>query len=156
MTFQPQFNTRSQLSPRSLSLFVYRTLFHRCHFLSFYSSPSSVCFYTVPKSLQICLELQDIKLTCKEETSIHRGFCHSRLISFYSLSGLSVCLHVKDMRWVCACVCVLLCALCLCHSASCTYVTQSHFLYMVIFDICLTGTRGIARSVVCSCRCVCV
>lgn len=36
-------------------------------------------------------------------------FCHSGLISFYLPLGLSVCLHVKDMSWVCMCVCELLC-----------------------------------------------
>lgn len=95
-----------------------------------------------------------MKLTCKEETSIHRGFCYSRLISFYLLSELSVCLHVKDTSWVFVCMCYSM--ICVCHSASCTYVTQSRFLYMVIFDICLTGARGIACSTAHLGRCVCV
>lgn len=90
--------------PFSLSrYFCFLIFFFEPFFIPHHLLSSSTLF---PRSLLVCLELQEMKLTCKEETSIHRGFYHSRLISFYLLSGLSVSLHVKDMRWVCTCACM--------------------------------------------------
>lgn len=119
MTFQPQFNTRSEVS---LSL-SFSFSFSLCHhtLIHFLRNPFLfLCADTLRRLSNLFRLLRGYRIwnwlvqkKKKNETSIHRGVLPIQgWFHFIRFQGLSVCLHVKDVSCVCVCVCVSVRARC--------------------------------------------